>query len=417
MSDSQMNEQPTTVQSEQSQQAVQVVQGPGAQLAAQRQARGFTVEQVANQLNLAPRQIQALEADNYAALPGIVIARGFVRAYAKLLKVDPEPLVSLMQADVAPMESIQLKRALSGSFSESRLPPTVRNGLFSKWVIAATLLVLIVVGIFAAHWLGFVPGAADTVSENAEKGTSAPAGGTVSDHLSTVPDSAASASASGPAEMSASNRVTKDEIAAPATAAAANSPSASVTASAPVPATVPITASPAVNASQAAAAPKAATAPAPATATPAPMAATAPVPVTPKATLPATSPATAAGTAAPTAKTAPIVSPASPTPNAVVPQKPEAHTATPAAQDNANVANKNLLVMKLREDSWIEIKGADNSILISRLMKAGTTEMLAVNKPVSLTVGNVAGVDMTLRGNAVDLKSTAKNNVARLNLK
>src|SRR5688572_9646060 len=50
---------------------------PGVQLAARRQQLNMTVEQVANQLNLAPRQIQALEADNYRALPGMASVRGF----------------------------------------------------------------------------------------------------------------------------------------------------------------------------------------------------------------------------------------------------------------------------------------------------------------------------------------------------
>ena len=61
----------------------------GTRLSAEREALGWSVEQVASQLNLAPRQIQALEQDNYAALPGIASVRGFIRAYAKLLKIDP----------------------------------------------------------------------------------------------------------------------------------------------------------------------------------------------------------------------------------------------------------------------------------------------------------------------------------------
>jgi cytoskeleton protein RodZ len=71
----------------------------------------------------------------------------------------------------------------------------------------------------------------------------------------------------------------------------------------------------------------------------------------------------------------------------------------------------------VREDSWIEIKDANDRTLISRLMAAGTTETLSVAKPVFLTVGNAAGVDVTLRGKSVDLQSAAKSNVARLNLK
>lgn len=318
--------------------AAQATVGPGAQLAAHRQARGFTIEQVANQLNLAPRQIQALEEDNYAALPGIVIARGFIRAYAKLLKVDPVPLVSLMQGEVPPMESLQLKRALSGSYSESRLPPTVRSGLVVKWAIVAASLVFISIGVLAAYWLGLIPGFSDSLSVNAEKATvSSHASEKVAttDQASAMTGNAVSASSINSNETPSSNQVTKDEIAAPNTSAA-----------------------------QAAAS-------------------------TP----------------------APIVS------NPLTTPKQDERVAESAAQSISSPTGKNMLVMKLLEDSWIEIRGADNTVLISRLMNAGSTETLSITKPVSVTVGNATGVEMTLRGKPVDLKSAAKNNVAHIDLK
>ena len=49
--------------------------GPGAQLAAQRQALDWSVEQIADQLKLAPRQVLALENDNYSALPGAAVLK------------------------------------------------------------------------------------------------------------------------------------------------------------------------------------------------------------------------------------------------------------------------------------------------------------------------------------------------------
>src|SRR3569832_843273 len=67
---------------------------PGSQLAARREELGMTIEQAANQLNLAPRQVYAIESDNFAALPGKASIRGFIRAYAKLLKIDAAPLLT-----------------------------------------------------------------------------------------------------------------------------------------------------------------------------------------------------------------------------------------------------------------------------------------------------------------------------------
>ncbi|MFZ6654600.1 helix-turn-helix domain-containing protein [Undibacterium sp. TJN19] len=69
---------------------------PGAKLAAGRNAMGWSVEQVAAQLKMAPRQIISIEKDDYAALPEAAIVKGFVRAYAKLLKLDPAVVVALV---------------------------------------------------------------------------------------------------------------------------------------------------------------------------------------------------------------------------------------------------------------------------------------------------------------------------------
>ena len=67
--------------------------GIGQELAAAREARGLALADVAQQLKFAPRQLEALEQENFDALPGATFARGMVRSYARLLKLDPEPLV------------------------------------------------------------------------------------------------------------------------------------------------------------------------------------------------------------------------------------------------------------------------------------------------------------------------------------
>jgi len=70
-----------------------VITGVGQELAAAREARGLALADVAQQLKFAPRQLEALEQERFEALPGATFARGMVRSYARLLKLDPEPLV------------------------------------------------------------------------------------------------------------------------------------------------------------------------------------------------------------------------------------------------------------------------------------------------------------------------------------
>jgi hypothetical protein len=64
-------------------------------LRAERETLGVTVREVADTLNLSITVVQALEADAYDRLPGTVFARGYIRAYARLLDLDPVPLLDL----------------------------------------------------------------------------------------------------------------------------------------------------------------------------------------------------------------------------------------------------------------------------------------------------------------------------------
>ena len=66
---------------------------PGERLAAAREGRGMTVAEIAQQLKLSPWQVEALEAGNYGRLPSPVFVRGFIRNYARLVKLDPAELL------------------------------------------------------------------------------------------------------------------------------------------------------------------------------------------------------------------------------------------------------------------------------------------------------------------------------------
>jgi len=75
---------------------------PGAIFLEERQRQGLSLTDVARQLKLFPRQVDALERDDYAALPGPVFVRGFTRNYARLLGIDAEPLLRAVESRLAP---------------------------------------------------------------------------------------------------------------------------------------------------------------------------------------------------------------------------------------------------------------------------------------------------------------------------
>ena len=130
---------------------------PGTTLQSQREAMGWSVEQVADQLKLAPRQVLALEAGDYASLPSPAVTRGFVRAYAKLLRIDAAPLVSMIELNMPPEAQAGAHSAAASArreqrpaaFSETRFPINgKRQRLPLGWIAA----VVVVAGAAVAAW-------------------------------------------------------------------------------------------------------------------------------------------------------------------------------------------------------------------------------------------------------------------------
>jgi cytoskeleton protein RodZ len=67
---------------------------PGRALAAARAGLKLSVADVSQQIKYGVKQIAAIEADDYAILPGTTFVRGMIRSYAKLVQLDPQPLLA-----------------------------------------------------------------------------------------------------------------------------------------------------------------------------------------------------------------------------------------------------------------------------------------------------------------------------------
>lgn len=65
----------------------------GGALRTARENQGLSIQDIASRLRLSPKQVESIEADNFAALPEPAIVRGFIRNYAKQLKISAEPLL------------------------------------------------------------------------------------------------------------------------------------------------------------------------------------------------------------------------------------------------------------------------------------------------------------------------------------
>ncbi|MDO9319632.1 MAG: DUF4115 domain-containing protein [Gammaproteobacteria bacterium] len=69
--------------------------GPGELLSRKREAMGLTHQQVADELHITMHYVRSLEENAFDKLPGDVFVRGYIRAYAGLLKLDPQVLINV----------------------------------------------------------------------------------------------------------------------------------------------------------------------------------------------------------------------------------------------------------------------------------------------------------------------------------
>jgi cytoskeleton protein RodZ len=120
-------------------------------LRAARETAGLSLDQAAQQLKLAPRQVRALEDEDFEHLPGRTFTRGFVRNYARLLNLDPEDLLALMP-DASNAPSLEAPVLHSTGVRIAELP-SVENGTpgFGRWLIPL-VLVACVVAAAAYEW-------------------------------------------------------------------------------------------------------------------------------------------------------------------------------------------------------------------------------------------------------------------------
>ena len=104
----------------------------------------MSLDQVAQQLKLAPRQVKALEDENFSALPGRTFSRGFVRNYARLLNLDPEDLL-LHLPDVAHAPALGSPALHSTGAMMAELPNTMAvKPNIARWLIPLVLVACII---------------------------------------------------------------------------------------------------------------------------------------------------------------------------------------------------------------------------------------------------------------------------------
>jgi cytoskeleton protein RodZ len=86
--------------------------------------------------------VEALESGDYARLPGPVFVRGFIRNYARLLKIDPSPLLEEIAAHSAPAVVVVPEKSQDGGIPF----PGQRSWNWRPYAIGALVVVAALVG-------------------------------------------------------------------------------------------------------------------------------------------------------------------------------------------------------------------------------------------------------------------------------
>jgi cytoskeleton protein RodZ len=120
---------------------------PGETLRAAREEKGWSLEEAAAQLNLTPASLGQIEAGSFDKLPGHTFARGYIRAYAKLLGMDQAQMVAAFDQYTGTDASGSSVHALGRIEEPMRLSQNIL-----RFVSFALLVALGLVGFF--WWQG-----------------------------------------------------------------------------------------------------------------------------------------------------------------------------------------------------------------------------------------------------------------------
>lgn len=132
---------------------------PGSVLRRAREERGQSIADVVQVIRFSPRQIEALERDDYASLPGSTAVRGLVRNYAKFLKLDAAPLLAQLDPAVPVPEADVRPPANMGEAEELTMVERVPLRLVAS--MAGVLILALL-----AYWYATLPADPTTTQQS-----------------------------------------------------------------------------------------------------------------------------------------------------------------------------------------------------------------------------------------------------------
>ena len=111
-----------------------------------RVAKKLSYEDVSQHLRISVKQVEALEGDNFAALPEPVIVKGFIRNYARMLGIDALPILDAYKLNVP-----ELSQPCT---LQSRINMPMISQDKQSWTMYVVASVLVIIGLCV--WMYYV---------------------------------------------------------------------------------------------------------------------------------------------------------------------------------------------------------------------------------------------------------------------
>ncbi|WP_236191093.1 RodZ domain-containing protein [Pseudomonas pharyngis] len=332
---------------------------PGETLRQARESNGWSLAEVALKLNLTVTSLSNLEAGAFDKLPGHTFARGYIRAYAKLLGMDQTVLVQQFDQSTGTDSQGSNVHALGRIEEPVRVSHTILR-------IVSLLLLIAVIGGGFVWWQDQTSlRTKDLIGLAPEHVEVEGADGTTQIHPLDEPED--QAVAEGEAEGSTALALPQSETTAESTGAETE---------AAAPATAPV----------------------------------APAPAAPAAT-PATPAHTPAPVVAAPATPAPAV-PATPAPTVTAP----AVTAPAPTAPVAPVAGQGQVQVQFIADCWTQVTDGSGKVLYSGLKRKGDSLSVVGKPPFAVRLGVARGAQVSYNGQPVDVAPFTSGETARLKL-
>ena len=330
-------------------------ENPGETLRQARESRDWSQAEVARKLNLTVSSLNNLESGAFDKLPGHTFARGYIRAYAKLLDMDQAALVQAFDQCTGTHAQGSDVHALG------RIEEPVRLSHNILRIVSLLMLVVVIGGGFFWWQDQSSQRSKDLVNMALEHVEVESADGTTQIHPLDEPEDQAVTAGQQPE----STTLNLDQAVTPSEQA---------------------------------------------TQTPAPEVAVSPAtpvaPVAPAAVVPALAPAAVVPAPAP-APVAPVVP-------AVVASAPAAAPAPAAAAPVA--AGSGQVHMQFTANCWTSVTDGNGKVLFSAIKRKGESLQLSGKPPFAVRLGFARGVQLSYNGQAVDLAPFTSGETARLKL-